>query len=134
MGGLGQCPESVEPAQVLPMNADFRSRKLTHNGQAQGYSKTTGRLCNHGIGRHPLAGRVRAGRTLPLGWAVLPYPWPKGRFHVTTLALVQQLQQAFPVGVHWTLVADRGLPSAALVAQLRQGRTGFRVRPRLSDW
>ena len=80
-----------------------------------------------------LAGRVRAGRTLPLGWAVLPYPWPKGRFRVTTLALIQQLQQAFPVGVHGTLVADRGLPSAALVAQLRQGRTGFSARLRLSD-
>ena len=81
-----------------------------------------------------LAGIVIAGRTLPIGWAVIPYPWPKGRFRVTTLALVQQLQQAFPVGVHWTLVADRGFPSAALFAQLRQGRTGFSVRLRLSDW
>jgi hypothetical protein len=53
-----------------------------------------------------LAGIVVAGRTLPIGWAVIPYPWPKGRFRVTTLALIQQLQQAFPVGVHWTLVAD----------------------------
>src|SRR5215470_7035778 len=35
--------------------ADFRSRKLTHNGQGQGYSKTTGRLRNRGIGRHPLS-------------------------------------------------------------------------------
>ena len=35
--------------------ADFRSWKLTHNGQGQGYSKTTGRLRNHGIGRHPLS-------------------------------------------------------------------------------
>src|SRR5215467_12126443 len=35
--------------------ADFRSRKLTHNGQGQGYSKTTGRLRNHGIGRPPLS-------------------------------------------------------------------------------
>ena len=81
-----------------------------------------------------LAGIVIAGRTLPIGWAVIPYPWPKGRFRATTLALVQQLQQAFPVGVHWTLVADRGFPSAALFAQLRQGRTGFSVRLRLSDW
>jgi hypothetical protein len=81
-----------------------------------------------------LAGIVIAGRTLPIGWAVIPYPWPKGRFRVTTLALVQQLQQAFPVGVHWTLVADRGFPSAALFAQLRQGRTGFSVRLRLRDW
>ncbi len=81
-----------------------------------------------------LAGIVVAGRTLPIGWAVSPYPWPKGRFRATTLALIQQLQQAFPAGVRWTLVADRGFPSAALFAQLRQGRTDFSVRLRLSDW
>jgi Transposase DDE domain len=81
-----------------------------------------------------LAGIVVAGRTLPIGWAVLPYPWPKGRFRVTTLALIQQLQQAFPVGVHWTLVADRGFPSARLFAQLHQGGTSFSVRLRLTDW
>jgi hypothetical protein len=81
-----------------------------------------------------LAGVVVAGRTLPIGWAVSPYPWPKGRFRTTTLALVQQLQQAFPAGVRWTLVADRGFPSAALFAQLHQGGTDFSVRLRLSDW
>src|SRR3989454_1022717 len=81
-----------------------------------------------------LAGIVVAGRTLPIGWAVSPYPWPKGRFRATPLALIQQLQQAFPAGVRWTLVADRGFPSAALFAQLRQGRTDFSVRLRLSDW
>jgi hypothetical protein len=81
-----------------------------------------------------LAGIVVAGRTLPIGWAVIPYPWPKGRFRATTLALMQQLQQAFPAGVRWTLVADRGFPSAALFAQLRQGGTDFSVRLRLSDW
>jgi hypothetical protein len=81
-----------------------------------------------------LAGIVVAGRTLPIGWAVIPYPWPKGRFRLTTLALIQQLQRAFPAGVRWTLVADRGFPSAALFAQLRQGGTDFSVRLRLSDW
>jgi hypothetical protein len=81
-----------------------------------------------------LAGIVIAGRTLPIGWAVIPYPWPKGRFRATTLALIQQLQQAFPSGVHWTLVADRGFPSTVLFAQLRQGGTDFSVRLRLSDW
>jgi len=81
-----------------------------------------------------LAGIGRAGRTLPIGWAVLPYPWPKGRFRGTTLALIQQLQQAFPTGGRWTLVADRGLPSARLFAQLLQGGTDFSVRLRLRDW
>jgi hypothetical protein len=81
-----------------------------------------------------LAGIVVAGRTLPIGWAVIPYPWPKGRFRAATLALVQQLQHAFPAGVRWRLVADRGFPSAVLFAQLRQGGTDFSVRLRLSDW
>src|SRR5215510_7608637 len=49
------------------------------------------------------AGSVMAGRTLPIGWAVLPYPWPKGRFRTTTLALLQHLQPAFPAGGRWTL-------------------------------
>jgi hypothetical protein len=80
------------------------------------------------------AGIVGAGRTLPIGWAVIPYPWPKGRFRATTLGLLQQLQPAFPAGVRWTLVADRGFPSAMLFAQLRQGGTDFSVRLRLSDW
>jgi len=81
-----------------------------------------------------LAGIVVAGRTLPIGWAVVPYPWPKGRFRATTIALLQRLQAAFPGGVRWTLVADRGFPSAVLFAQLRHGGTGFSVRLRLSDW
>jgi hypothetical protein len=81
-----------------------------------------------------LAGVVVAGRTLPIGWAVIPYPWPKGRFRATTLALIQRLQAAFPPGVGWRLVADRGFPSAALFGQLRQGSTAFSVRLRLSDW
>lgn len=81
-----------------------------------------------------LAGIVVAGRTVPIGWAGIPYPWPKGRFRHTTLTLIQRLQAAFPVGVRWRLVADRGFPSAALFAQLRQGETDFSIRLRLSDW
>jgi len=81
-----------------------------------------------------LAGIVVGGRTLPIGWAVIPYPWPKGRYRATTLALVTQLQAAFPPGVRWSLVADRGFPSAALFAQLRAGGTDFSLRLRLSDW
>jgi hypothetical protein len=81
-----------------------------------------------------LAGIVVGGRTLPIGWAVLPYPWPKGQFRPTTLALLQQLQAAFPAEVAWTLVADRGFPSAQFFAQLQQRATGFSVRLRLRDW
>jgi hypothetical protein len=81
-----------------------------------------------------LAGIVVAGRTLPIGWDVIPYPWPKGQFRTTTLTLIQRLQKGFPAGRRWTLVADRGFPSAALFAQLRRGDTGFSIRLRLSDW
>jgi Transposase DDE domain len=81
-----------------------------------------------------LAGIVVGGRTLPIGWAVIPYPWPQGRYRATTLGLVTQLQEAFPPGIRWSLVADRGFPSAALFAQLRSGGTDFSVRLRLSDW
>ncbi len=80
------------------------------------------------------AGIVVQGRTVPIGWAVCPYPWPRGRFRATTLALIQRLQAAFPAGLRWQLVADRGSPSAALFAQLRQGATGWSVPLRLSDW
>ena len=81
-----------------------------------------------------MAGIVVAGRTLPIGWAVLPYPWPKGQFRSTTLRLLQRLQSAFPSAIRWSLVADRGFPSAVLFAQLRQAGTGFSVRLRLRDW
>ena len=81
-----------------------------------------------------LAGIVVQGRTLPIGWAVCPYPWPKGCFRATTLALLQRLQVAFPPQVRWRLVADRGFPSAAFFAQLRQGGIEWSVRLRLSDW
>ena len=81
-----------------------------------------------------MAGLVVAGRTLPLGWAVLPSPWPKGQFRSTTLRLLQRLQSAFPPGSRGSLVTDRGVPSAGLCAQLRQAGTGFSVRLRLRDW
>jgi hypothetical protein len=63
------------------------------------------------------AGIVVAGRTLPMGGAVSPYPWPQGRFRSTTVALGRPLQGAFPAEGRWTLGADRGFPSAVLLAQ-----------------
>lgn len=80
-----------------------------------------------------LAGIVVQGRTFPIGWAVIPYPWPKGRFR-TTVALIQQLQRAFPPHVSWSVVADRGFPSALLFAHLRQADTAFSVRLRFNAW
>ena len=80
------------------------------------------------------AGIVFAGHTLPVAWAVVPYPWPKGRFRQTTLSLVRQLQEAFGPAQRWVLVADRGFPSAALFGQLLTQQTDWTVRLRLSDW
>jgi hypothetical protein len=80
------------------------------------------------------AGVVFAGHTLPVAWTVLPYPWPKGGFRATTLALVRQLQGAFPAGERWVFVADRGFPSAQLFGQLAAQQTEWTVRLRLNDW
>lgn len=81
-----------------------------------------------------MAGIVVAGRTLPIGWAVLPYPWPTGQFRRTTLALLDDLQRAFPPGRRGSLAADRGFPSAVLFAQLRHAGIDLSVRLRLRDW
>jgi hypothetical protein len=121
----------LDQAQVSPQLIQAALRLLLPLGQPVVVALDTTRL---GLWEVWLAGIVVAGRTMPIGWAVIPYPWPKGRFRTTTLALIQRLQTAFPPGVHWTLVADRGFPSAALFAQLRRGRTAFSVRLRLSDW
>lgn len=79
------------------------------------------------------AGIVWARHTLPIAWAVLPYPWPRGRFRPTTLDLVARVQAGFAPCQLWVLVADRGFPSAALFAQLRAGGTRWTVRLRLTD-
>lgn len=104
---------------------------LLPSGQSVVVALDTTRLGPWEVG---LAGIVVAGRPLPIGWAVLPAPWPKGRFRTTPVALIQRLQTAFPPGVPWSLVADRGVPSALLFAPRRQGHTGLSVRLRLSDW
>jgi hypothetical protein len=80
------------------------------------------------------AGPSFAGHTLPVAWAVVPYPWPKGRFRETTLALVEQLQVGFPQEVRWSFVADRGFPSAMLFGRLHDRQSDWTVRLRLSDW
>jgi hypothetical protein len=37
-----------------------------------------------------LAGLVVAGRTVPIGWAVIPSPWPQGRFRPTPFARIRR--------------------------------------------
>src|SRR5919197_752649 len=52
------------------------------------------------------------GRVLPVGWAVLPYPWPTGAFTPTACAPVRRVAAAWPAGgpaPAGTLVLGRGL-------------------------
>ena len=69
-------------------------------------------------------GVVWYGRVLPVGWAVLPYPWPKGRFTPTVCALIRLVAAAWPADVRAHLVADRAFPSHAVLQTLRTVRWG----------
>jgi len=75
-------------------------------------------------------GVVWHGRVLPVGWAVLPYPWPKGRFTPTVCALIRQVAAVWPAERPVHLVADRGFPSRQFLWTLRQVRWGWTVRLR----
>src|SRR5437588_3293218 len=75
-------------------------------------------------------GVVWHGRVLPVGWAVLPYPWPKGRFTPTVCALIRQVAAVWPAGRPVHRVADRGFPSRLFLLMLRQVRWGWTVRLR----
>jgi len=75
-------------------------------------------------------GVVWHGRALIVGWAVLPYPWPKGQFTPTVCALVRRVAAAWPAARPVHLVADRGFPSHRLFLVLRQVRWGWTLRPR----
>ena len=75
-------------------------------------------------------GVVWHSRVLPVGWAVLPYPWPKGRFTPSVCAVIRQVAAIWPTERPVHLVADRGFPSRALLLTLRQVRWGWTLRLR----
>jgi hypothetical protein len=75
-------------------------------------------------------GVVWHGRALVVGWAVLPYPWPKGRFTPTVGALVREVAAAWPAERAVHLVADRGFPSRRLFPILREIGWGWTLRLR----
>lgn len=56
-------------------------------------------------------GVVWHSRVVPVGWAVLSYPWPKGQFTPTTCRLIRQVAAIWPRDRRAHLVADRGFPS-----------------------
>lgn len=79
-----------------------------------------------------------SGRVLPVGWQVLPYPWPKGHYTPTTLTLLDRVLGCWPPARAVHLVADRGFPSKALVRRLdawrRWRRLGYTLRLKMGDW
>jgi hypothetical protein len=79
-------------------------------------------------------GPVWHGRVLPVSFAVLPSPWPKGRFTPTVCALIRQVAQAWPATVPRPhLLADRAFPSGPLIATLVAVGWGFTIRLRARD-
>ena len=79
-------------------------------------------------------GLVWHGRVLVVGWAVLPYPWPKQQFTPTVCALLTQVAAAWPperAAPH--LLADRGFPSKRFFATLQRLGWDFTVRLRATD-
>ena len=79
-------------------------------------------------------GVVWHGRVLPVGWAVLPFPWPKGQFTPTVLVLVRQVAAAWPTERSVHLVADRAFPSRSLFRLLARLHWGWTVRLRAASW
>lgn len=71
---------------------------------------------------------VWCGRGIPVGWAVLPYPWPKGRFGPTVCGLIRQVAAAWPDTRPAHLVADRAFPSYALCGTLQAVGWGWTIR------
>lgn len=82
--------------------------------------------------------RCGGGRVLPVAWAILPYPWPKGQFTPTVLALLQRTLAVWPAERPVHLLADRGFPSLKLFRCLDDWRTrrllNYTIRLRAGDW
>jgi hypothetical protein len=75
-------------------------------------------------------GVVWHGRVLPLAWAVLPYPWPKGQFTPTVCALLTRVAAAWPAERPVHLVADRAFPSHQVFRTLDRLGWGYTLRLR----
>jgi hypothetical protein len=71
---------------------------------------------------------VWAGRAVPVGWAALPAPWPRGQFRPTVCRLVREVAAAWPAERPVVLVADRAFPSVDLFKTLRAARWDWAIR------
>ena len=67
------------------------------------------------------------GRVLPVGWPVLPSPWPTGHYTPTTLTLRTRVVGCWPPARAVYLVAARGFPSKALVRRVDEWRRWRRL-------
>jgi hypothetical protein len=79
-------------------------------------------------------GVVWHGRVLLVGWAVLPYPWPKRQFTPTVCALLRLVAGSWPVERRVHLVADRAFASRGLLKTLREVGWGYTLRLRALHW
>ena len=79
-------------------------------------------------------GIVWHSRMVPVGWAVLPYPWPKGQFTPTVCNLVQQVARAWPKERPAHLLADRGFPSNRLFQTLKLVGWDWTIRLQARNW
>jgi hypothetical protein len=83
-------------------------------------------------------GVVYWGRVLPVGWSILPYPWPKHRFTPTVINLVERVLPHWPTERPIRLLADRGFPSLKLFRCLEEWQKrltlGYTIRLRAGDW
>jgi len=75
-------------------------------------------------------GVVWHARVLPVGWEVLPYPWPKGQFTPAVVRLLWRVARAWPPTRRPHLVADRGFPSLKLFRAVEQMGWGWTIRLR----
>lgn len=82
--------------------------------------------------------RCGGGRVLPVAWAVLAYPWPRGQFTPTAIALIEQVLQQWPPTRPVHLLADRGFPSRKLFVCLQSWRRrrclDYTIRLRARDY
>lgn len=60
------------------------------------------------------------GRTLPIAWFVIPYPWPNKAFRKAVKDLLDLINQNWPADKVPIVVADRGFPSQALFQHCHQ--------------
>lgn len=78
------------------------------------------------------------GRVLPIAWAILPYPWPKGSFTPTVVGLLNRTLTHWPASRPVHFLADRGFPSLLLFQTLDHWRQrlilGYTIRLRAGDW